>query len=92
MAEIFRAREGPPRPGEVTAADLARRIREVAATASDATPAGPEVPEIHSLEEIAQLLQARLTPGDVLVTMGAGDIRRICDGFVDGFREDRAAG
>ena len=27
VAEIFRAREPSPRPGEVTAADLARRIR-----------------------------------------------------------------
>jgi hypothetical protein len=31
-------------------------------------------------------------PGDVLVTMGAGDVRKICDGFINGIREDRAAG
>ena len=31
VAEIFRAREGDPQPGEVTAADLARRAAELGA-------------------------------------------------------------
>jgi len=92
VAEIFRAREGPPRDGEVTAADLARRVRELAAAPWQRPRAALEVPAVHALEEIAQLLQTRLAPGDVLVTMGAGDIRRICDGLIDRFREDRSAG
>ena len=93
VAEIFRAREGPPRDGDVTAADLARRVREVSAAPSG-RPAGAavEVPEVHATEDITRLLETRLAPGDVLVTMGAGDIRRICDGLIDRFREDRAAG
>ncbi|HUT09412.1 MAG TPA: UDP-N-acetylmuramate--L-alanine ligase [Thermoguttaceae bacterium] len=74
VAEIFRAREGPPRPGEVTAADLARAVRR----------GGVEVPECHTLEEIARLLKTRLVPGDVLVTMGAGDVWKVCDGWIEG--------
>jgi UDP-N-acetylmuramate--alanine ligase len=93
VAEIFRAREGPPRNGEVTAADLARRVREISAEPPKRPPrAALEVPEFHDTEEITRLLQTRLGPGDVLVTMGAGDIRRICDGLINGFREDRSAG
>ena len=93
VAEIFRAREGPPQDGEVTAADLARRVREISAAPTGRPPrAAIEVPKVHSTEEITRLLQTRLRPGDVLVTMGAGDIRRICDGLADRFREDRSAG
>jgi UDP-N-acetylmuramate-alanine ligase len=123
VADIFRTREAPFRSGEVTAADLARRMRELASTPV-------EVAAVHRLDEIARLLENRLTPGDVLVTLGAGDIARIysdlldhspfnpgtcagrgdtspfnpgtCagrgdiarihDDFLDGFRQDRAAG
>lgn len=82
VAEIFRAREGPPHDGEVTAADLARLVRA----------RGVEVPSLHAVEEITRLLETRLTPGDVLITMGAGDIGKICDGFDNRLRADRAAG
>lgn len=69
VAEIFRAREPSPRPGEVTAADLARR----------AEMAGASVHHIHEKNEIVRLLETRLESGDVLLTMGAGDIGSICD-------------
>ena len=93
VAEIFRAREGPHQRGEVTAADLARRVRELSAPRTGGPPrATVEVPEVHTREEITRLLETRLGPGDVLVTMGAGDIRRVCDGLIDRFREDRSAG
>jgi len=92
VAEIFRAREGPPKDGEVTAGDLARRVRELSAAPWQRPRAALDVPEIHTVDEIAQLLQTRLAPGDVLVTMGAGDIRRVYDGLIDRFREDRSAG
>jgi UDP-N-acetylmuramate--alanine ligase len=82
VAEIFRAREPSPRPGEVTAADLAQRIR---------LP-DSEVPCVHDTDFIFRLLGTRLTPGDVLITMGAGDIRKLSNAFVDRFRQDRAAG
>ena len=82
VAEIFRARESAPGPGDVTAADLADRVRAGAR----------HVPGVHEAGQIVRLLENRLGPGDVLITMGAGDIRKICHGLVDRFREDRAAG
>ena len=82
VAEIFRAREPSPRPGEVTAADLAQRIR---------LPEG-EVPRIHDSDLIFRHLETRLAPGDVLITMGAGDIGKLSNAFVDRLRQDRAAG
>jgi UDP-N-acetylmuramate--alanine ligase len=82
VAEIFRAREPSPRPGEVTAADLAQRIR---------LPES-EVPRIHDMDLIFRRLGTRLAPGDVLITMGAGDIRKLSNAFLDRFRQDRAAG
>jgi UDP-N-acetylmuramate--alanine ligase len=67
VAEIFRAREGDPQPGEVTAADLARRTAELGAT----------VLPNHTAEEIVETLETHLAPGDVLVTLGAGDVSRL---------------
>jgi UDP-N-acetylmuramate--alanine ligase len=82
IADIFRAREGPPQPGEVTAADLAARTRSL----------GHEVFGSHALTDIQHYLQTHLMPGDVLLVMGAGDIGRIGYGLVDWFREHCAAG
>jgi UDP-N-acetylmuramate--alanine ligase len=82
VADIFRAREGTPRPGEVTAADLAQRVRS----------ATIDVPPLHQPDEILRDLQTRLTPGDVLITIGAGDIGRIGHEYLQRFREGRAAG
>ena len=82
IADIFRAREGPPQPGEVTAADLAARTRAL----------GQDVPGLHAPVDIQQFLKTHLTPGDILVVMGAGDIGRIGYGLMDWFREHRAAG
>ncbi|MEE8450426.1 MAG: cyanophycin synthetase, partial [Thermoguttaceae bacterium] len=69
VAEIFRAREGPPRSGGVTAADLAQRIRL----------GGTDVAGVHGDDEIVRHLQTHLRPDDVLITMGAGDIRKIAE-------------
>lgn len=82
VADIFRAREPGPQPGEVTAADLARRAGRL----------GIEVSDVHTTEEIVRELENRLTPGDVLITLGAGDIRKVGDELTNRFREDRAAG
>ncbi|MBN2293527.1 MAG: UDP-N-acetylmuramate--L-alanine ligase [Pirellulales bacterium] len=81
LAEIFRAREGPPRPGQVTAEDLADAIRR----------RGQYVSDSRSANEIHKELINNLRPGDVLVTIGAGDIRRIANGYIHWIREDRAA-
>lgn len=67
VAEIFRAREPGPQPGEVCAADLAARARQ----------GGVEVAEHHATGAIVRWLQTHLQPGDVFITMGAGDIRKI---------------
>ncbi len=82
IADIFRAREGPQKPGEITAADLAVRTRAL----------GQDVPGLHAPVDIQRFLKAHLTPGDILVVMGAGDIGRIGYGLLDWFREHRAAG
>jgi UDP-N-acetylmuramate--alanine ligase len=82
VAEVFRAREPPPRKGDVAASDLAREVRA----------RGGEVAPLHSPAEILQFLETQLVPGDVLVTMGAGDVGKISYGLMERFREDRAAG
>ncbi len=53
---------------------------------------GAEVSQVHAAQEIVRLLETRLEPGDVVVTMGAGDIGKVRDGLVERIREDRAAG
>jgi len=82
IADIFRAREAPPQGGEITAVDLAARTRAL----------GQDVPALHAPLDIQQYLQTHLTPGDVMVVMGAGDIGRIGYGLMDWLRENRAAG
>jgi UDP-N-acetylmuramate--alanine ligase len=65
VAEICRARENDCPLGGVTAADLARETARL----------GVEVLSGHGAEKIRATLQTRLAPGDVLVTLGAGDGR-----------------
>lgn len=67
LAEIFRAREPAWRPGDVSVADLARRVRQ----------RGNDVPDAHDLVTIAAALRQELRPGDVLLTLGAGDVRKL---------------
>jgi UDP-N-acetylmuramate--alanine ligase len=67
VADIFRAREPKPRPGEVTAADLAEAVRAL----------GADVAEVHATEAILPWLKTHLNAEDVLITMGAGNIRKI---------------
>jgi UDP-N-acetylmuramate--alanine ligase len=75
VAEIFRARERQA-AGEVTAADLVDRVRLL----------GGDVEGMHSPAEIVDQLVQRLAPDDVLITMGAGNIRNVCDGLAEGLR------
>jgi len=82
IGEIFRAREAAASPGEVTAAHLARRLRN----------RGRRVPAVHRPAEIVELLAQRLQPGDLVVTMGAGDIRKVHHELAYRFREDRSSG
>jgi UDP-N-acetylmuramate--alanine ligase len=158
IAEIYRAREGSPQPGEITAADLARRLREFGRekgeegrrkgeggrgkaeggfngpiptahcplptahcplptthyplptahcplptthcpqpTAHYSLPTvysplhspfapapSPLVPAIHGFPEIKNYLKSQLRANEVLVTLGAGNIRKVFDDFFAG--------
>lgn len=67
VADIFRAREPNQSVPEVTAADLAERVRRRGGRAEAVGP----------LPEIATRLCRDLRAGDVLLVMGAGDIGRL---------------
>lgn len=80
VAEVFRARESDATDAEATAADLARR----------AAAGGVKVLDLHDPDQIEAQLARRLRPGDVLVTIGAGDIGRIAHGLGKRFRKHLA--
>lgn len=82
VAEIYRAREAPGEMAEVTAEQLGERVRVL----------GRPAMNVHGAEEIVERVYAELAPGDVLITMGAGDIRKVSDAFVERLRTYRAAG
>ncbi len=73
VAEIFRTREGTPKPGEITAADLARRTAEIAKSGKD----GEKVLPIYQTDDIMDALATQVQPGDVIITLGAGDIHSV---------------
>lgn len=81
VAEIFRARESSPRAGEITAADLAARI----------AARGADVAQLATAAEIHDHLRQSLRPGDVVITMGAGDIGKIAHELGQGLRTFRQA-
>jgi UDP-N-acetylmuramate--alanine ligase len=80
VAEVFRAREGQAQPGEATAADLAILL----------AAGGNEVLDEHHPSAIARRLCNELQPGDVLVTMGAGDLGKIFHEFHERLRRNCA--
>ena len=81
VAPIFRAREGAERPGEVTAADLAARVVE----------RGHSAIQLASAAEIQHHLLQSLRPGDVLITLGAGDLGTVAHELGKGLRTFRQA-
>ena len=82
VAEIFRAREQPAPGGKVTAAQLAAR----------AATLGQDVVQLASAAVIIDHLNHGLRAGDVLVTMGAGDIGKVAHDVDKGLRTFRKAG
>ncbi|HEV2968450.1 MAG TPA: UDP-N-acetylmuramate--L-alanine ligase [Pirellulales bacterium] len=80
VAEIFRAREPSARPGDVTAADLAAAV----------AAASHDVLNEYDWDGIVGRVAADIRPGDVLITMGAGDIGKIRQTFYQRLRKDRA--
>lgn len=73
IADVFRARESLDEPPRATAEDLARATRSRGATV---------LPQ-HDADEILEQLLIMAAPGDAIVTMGAGDIRKVCHGFIE---------
>ncbi|MDZ7618676.1 MAG: Mur ligase family protein [Patescibacteria group bacterium] len=69
VANVFRAREGAPVAGEADAEQLAGEVRRRGTPASAPGDAAA----------IVRQLSSQLGPGDVLVTMGAGDIRVVAE-------------
>ena len=67
LAPIFTAREKCPEAAEQTNAELAERL----------TARGRRVHLVSSLDRLTADLDDAARPGDVLLTMGAGDINRI---------------
>jgi UDP-N-acetylmuramate--alanine ligase len=80
VTKVFRAREGAPRPGEATAVDLAATVRA----------GGIDVLDEHSPLAIARRVAQQLQPGDILVTLGAGDLGKIFHEFRERVGRDRA--
>jgi UDP-N-acetylmuramate--alanine ligase len=80
VADVFRAREGTPHAGEATVSDLAKLLES----------AGQEVFEEHHPSAIAQRLANELQPGDVLLTMGAGDLGKTFYEFHERLRRNCA--
>ena len=82
VTDIFRAREPYPTSGEVSATDLADRTRDL----------GVRTPPIHTPRQIKEFMAAQLCPGDVVATLGAGNIRETGNELFLWLRESRAAG
>ncbi|HHV09529.1 MAG TPA: UDP-N-acetylmuramate--L-alanine ligase [Clostridiales bacterium] len=62
LADIYAAREKDP--GDISSKDLARELEKL----------GKEVHHFHSFDEIENFLLENCINGDLLITMGAGDI------------------
>jgi UDP-N-acetylmuramate--alanine ligase len=82
VADVFAAREAAGESTMRLAATLAARLRA----------RGKVVLTAHRTNDILEQVCAALTPGDVLITLGAGDIRKLCDGIARRLRSDSAAG
>ena len=67
IADIYAAREQPGDGDGITSAELARVIRE--------QEPGKQVVYLPSFEEIVRFVQETAQPGDLVLTMGAGDFR-----------------
>lgn len=82
VAEIFTARESDPGDRAIVRAELVQRLTESGSDVVGHSEHGP----------IVDYLTGSLRPGDVLITMGAGNIRKLGDELVHRFHRRRAAG
>jgi UDP-N-acetylmuramate--alanine ligase len=81
VADVFPAREIVSESDLKLAAELALRVRAQ----------GGVVLTAHDTNGILEHVSTALIPGDVLITLGAGDIRKVCDAFARRLRTYRAA-
>ncbi|HVX16275.1 MAG TPA: UDP-N-acetylmuramate--L-alanine ligase [Pirellulales bacterium] len=82
IAEVFPAREMPGPACSAVAAELAERTRAQ----------GTDVLGGHTLDRLADEVGEEVAAGDVLLTLGAGDIRKIWNATARRIRTYRAAG
>jgi UDP-N-acetylmuramate--alanine ligase len=82
VTRIVRAREGVSRPGEVKAEHLAQRVAKL----------GRDVVHLSEAAEIKSHLERSIRAGDVIITLGAGDIGNVAYELGQGLRTYRQAG
>jgi UDP-N-acetylmuramate--alanine ligase len=82
VAEVYRAREAPSPADAFVARELADRT----------AARGGDVVHLATAAEIHDHLKQSLSPGDVVMTLGAGDIGRIAHELGQGLRTYRQAG
>ncbi len=82
VAEVSGASESSSAEGKATAAELAERVRARGADAIDE----------HRLETIFEAVCSAVRGGDILLTLGAGEIRNVWNASTGRLRSYRAAG
>ena len=76
VTEVFRAREQPAATDSQLGVELAARLRQL----------GGSAVAWERFEEVVEQLAAEARPGDTVVTLGAGDIRKVRHGLVQRLR------
>lgn len=82
VADVYRAREGASPGKAMTAGHLSARVADL----------GGDVVQLAAAPQIRNHLRESLAAGDVLVTVGAGDIGRVAHELGKGLRTFRQAG
>jgi UDP-N-acetylmuramate--alanine ligase len=83
---IYAAREEPA--VDITAADIVTRMK--AARPGVAAPVHPDARYVETLDQAVAALAEQLQPGDILVTLGAGDGYRVGERVLDLLRANGA--
>lgn len=78
VTEVFSAREQPTASDSQLAVELAARVRQL----------GGSAVAWERFEDVVEQLAAEARPGDTVVTLGAGDIRKVRHGLVQRLRRD----
>ena len=73
VTDIYPAREAPIEG--VTSELIVSRSRELGHT---------HVVPVHGLDEAAEAVREHMRPGDLVLTVGAGDVNRVCAALLDG--------